>query len=115
MPSPAQHTRDAFQGPIDTLRHRLAPELELPSLGRRAVVRESQEVERLRPSLPALLVIGRCNSAELHEPRLSRVYFKVGAPETALLTCGAEGLLEGVWRQGGGVETGRQQGFDLGE
>ena len=39
----------------------------------------------------------------------------VSAPETALLTCGEEGLLEGVWRQGGGVETGRQQGFDLGE
>ena len=31
----------------------------------------------------------------------------VSAPETALLTCGEEGLLEGVWRQGGGVETGR--------
>ena len=39
----------------------------------------------------------------------------VSAPETALLTCGEEGLLEGIWRQGGGVETGRQQGFDLGE
>ena len=76
MPSPAQHTRDAFQGPTDTLRHRLAPELELPSPGRRAVVRESQEVERPRPALPALLVIGRRKSTELHEPRLSRVYFK---------------------------------------
>ena len=31
----------------------------------------------------------------------------VSAPETALLPCGEEGLLEGVWRQGGGVETGR--------
>ena len=40
---------------------------------------------------------------------------EVSAPETALLTCGEEGLLEGIWRQGGGVETGRQQGFDLGE
>ena len=39
----------------------------------------------------------------------------VSAPETALLTCGDEGLLEGVWRQSGEVETGRQQGFDLGE
>ena len=39
----------------------------------------------------------------------------VSAPETVLLTCGEEGLLEGVWRQGGGVETGRQQGFDFGE
>ena len=37
------------------------------------------------------------------------------ARETAQLTCGEEGLLEGVWRQGGEVETGRQQGFDLGE
>ena len=74
MPSPAQHTRDAFQGPVDTLRHRLAPELELPSPGRRAVVRKSQEVERLRPALPALLAIGRCKSAELHEPRLLGVH-----------------------------------------
>ena len=39
----------------------------------------------------------------------------VSAAETALLTCGEEGFLEGILRQGRGVETGRQQGFDLGE
>ena len=39
----------------------------------------------------------------------------VSAPETALLTCDDEGLLEGILRQGGGVETGRQEGFDLDE
>jgi len=40
IPSPPQDPINAFQGAIDPLRHRLAPELKSTSPGRRAVVRE---------------------------------------------------------------------------
>ena len=70
VPSPSQDPADASQGTIDPLRHRLAPELESSSPGRRAVVREAEEVECLRSPLPALPTIGRCKPTELHQPGL---------------------------------------------
>src|SRR5206468_4685529 len=58
MASSHQQGSDLAQLRRHSLRDRLSPQQEAPVLGRRAVVREAQEPERLRPAeapLPALL------------------------------------------------------------
>ena len=70
---------------------------------------------RLRETGSAPVRLGSTTCSESVGTAAYILWTCVSAPATALLTCGEEGLLEGVWRQGGGVETGRQQGFDLGE
>ena len=50
-----------------------------------------------------------------HEDREVEGEPVISVPGTALLTCVEGGVLEGVSSEGGGVEPGRQQSFDVGE
>ena len=73
MPAFAKSLADARQGPVDPFRDRFATKPETASPGRCAEVRETREVECLRPARPATATVRSREPSELHEAGLVRV------------------------------------------
>ena len=76
MPALAKHLIDARQGPVDPFGDRFATKPNASSPGRRAIVREAQEVESLRLTHPALVTVLHREPAKLHEAGLVLVEAK---------------------------------------
>ena len=70
MPALAEYLVDARQSPVDPFHDRFATKPEPPSPGRRAIVREAQEVECFRLARPALAPVQLGEPAKLHEAGL---------------------------------------------
>ena len=70
----------ALQDPVNPFCDRFATKPEPPSPGRRAVVREAKEVERLRLAHPTLPSVHAREPPELHEAGLVRVEAEPGQP-----------------------------------
>ncbi|MDE0392423.1 MAG: hypothetical protein OXI57_10170 [Rhodospirillales bacterium] len=91
MPALAEYLVDARQGPVDPFRDRFAAKPETASLGRRAIVREAQEVECLRLARPAPSSVHDCEPPELHEAGLVGVKAEAESgqplPNVAEVTC----------------------------
>ena len=81
MPPATQFLLDPSQRARHAFRDRLAPELETASSVLRAVVREAQEVERLRLALPPHSTVRVGEPPELDEPGLVGVNAQVEAPK----------------------------------
>ena len=73
MSPSTKHFLDPFQGSRDPLCRRFAPQLETSFPVPRAVVREAQKIERLRPAQPSPAAVGLSQPAEFDEPGLVRV------------------------------------------
>ena len=74
MHAPTQLGLDGLEGPAHPLRDRFPAQTEAPIALRPAVVREAEEVERLRSTLPALPAVRSREPAELQQARLLRVH-----------------------------------------
>ncbi len=80
----AQNLRNALQGPRHSLRRRLASQLEPTVPVLRAIVRETQEIERLRLALTPAAAIRHRKPPELDETSLSGMQFQIKASEPRL-------------------------------
>ena len=76
MHAPTQLGLDGLEGPSHPLRDRFPAQTEAPIALRPAVVREAEEVERLRTPLPALRTVRSREPAEFQQARLLRVHFQ---------------------------------------
>ena len=81
VPAPPQNLCDALQSAAHPLCSGLASEPEPPAPGLRAVVREAQEVERLRAAQPSCPAVHFREPAELDEPGLVRMQGQVELAE----------------------------------